>query len=157
MKRKTFNDLVADLEPHIKEIFPWDLEEEIGSSEEILLLDVRCPMEYQAMHINNSINVPRGILETACDYGYEHTVPELVEARDRRVIVICRSGKRSVLATHTMQLLGYKNIVSLKTGLRGWSDSEYPLISIKGQSIEQNRADAYFQDKISPEQVGPRN
>jgi len=157
MKRKTFNDLVADLEPHIREIFPWDLEEEIDSPEDILLLDVRCPMEYQAMHIENSINVPRGVLETACDYGYEHTVPELVEARGRRVIVICRSGKRSVLATHTMQLLGYKNIVSLKTGLRGWSDSEYPLLNIKGNGIDQDKADNYFLDKIGPDQMGPRN
>ncbi len=155
-QRKNFNDLVAELVPHISEIFPWDLVEEQEAGSDLLLLDVRCPLEYQEMHIQGALNVPRGILETACDYGYEHTVPELVEARNRRVVVICRSGNRSVLAAHTMQLLGYENVVSLKTGLRGWNDSEYSLVNFAGRQVEVERADEYFLVKLRPEQVGPR-
>lgn len=61
------------------------------------------------------------------DYGYGETVPELVEARDRRVLVICRSGNRSILAAHTPGQMGFGNVVSLRTGLRGWNDDERPL------------------------------
>lgn len=155
MQRKTFNDLIADLAPHVEEVFPWDVEEELAENRDIVLLDVRCPIEYQTMHIENSINVPRGVLETACDWGYEQTLPELVQARKRRVIVICRSGKRSVLAAHTLQLLGFENVASMKTGLRGWNDSEQPLVTIKGRTVSLDEGDQYFLEKVRPEQLGP--
>ncbi len=157
MTRKNFETLVLETLPDINEIFPWDLKEELENGKDILLLDVRCPLEYQAVHIENSINVPRGVLETACDYGYEHTVPELVEARDRRVVVMCRSGKRSALATYTMQLLGYTDAVSLKTGLRGWNDCEYPLLDTNENQLPLEETDPYFVEKISPEQLGSVN
>ena len=51
--------------------FPWDLIEEIDQGTNPLLLDIRCPREYEGAHIAGSLNVPRGILEVACDYGYE--------------------------------------------------------------------------------------
>ncbi len=154
MARKTFEDLVQELIPRINEIFPWDLIDELEAGHSPILLDVRCPLEYQNMHIKGSLNVPRGILETACDYGYEHTVPELVKARDHRVVTICRSGKRSVLAAHTLQLLGYNDVVSLKTGLRGWNDSEYPLVNHKDTPFPLEVTDAYFVEKITEEQAG---
>ena len=156
MKRKNFNDLVAELAPYVQEIFPWDALDEIESNPDIVLLDVRCPVEFQNMHIENSINVPRGVLETASDWGYEQTLPELVEARDKRVLVICRSGKRSVLAAYTLQLLGYENVVSLKTGLRGWNDSEQELVNPVGRTVSFEEGDVYFQEKVRPEQLGPR-
>lgn len=154
MSRKNFESLVQDVLPQIREIFPWDLQEEIEKGRDVLLLDVRCPVEYQTVHIEGAINVPRGVLETACDYGYEHTTPELVQARDRKVVVICRSGKRSALATYTMQLLGYTDVLSLKTGLRGWNDSEYPLVNQKGELLPLETTDEYFIERITPEQLG---
>jgi len=45
----------------------------------------------------------RGILETACEYGYEETVPELAQARERAVVIVCRSGNRSALVAWVMQ------------------------------------------------------
>lgn len=155
MKRKNFNDLVDEFGAHVKEVFPWDVLEEIEANPDIILLDVRCPMEFQNMHIKNSINVPRGVLETAVDWGYEQTLPELVEARDNRVIVICRSGKRSVLAAYTLQLMGFSDVVSMKTGLRGWNDSEQELVDPAGMTIDLEDGDIYFLEKVSPEQLGP--
>ena len=75
---KRFTELVAEAAERVKELFPWDLEE-IMQEREIMLLDVREPYEYEAMHIEGSINVPRSVLETACEYDYEETQPELVE------------------------------------------------------------------------------
>lgn len=151
-----FDDLVAKALEHIEELFPWDLEEAIKAHPDTLLLDVREPDEFNAMHIRDSINVPRGILESACEYDYEDTVPDLVEARDRDIVVICRSGKRSALAADTMRQLGYTTTKSLKTGLRGWSDYELELITVTGDVIGEDEADDYFTPRLHPDQLSKK-
>jgi rhodanese-related sulfurtransferase len=154
--RKTYKDLVAAVAPEVKESFPWDIVDEQAAGADIMWLDIRCPHEYAEMHIPGSLNVPRGILEIACDYGYEETVPELVEARQRKVVVVCRSGNRSILAAYTMQQLGFEDVVSLKTGLRGWNDYEQPLEDGQGNPVPLEQADDYFIPKLTPEQEGPK-
>jgi rhodanese-related sulfurtransferase len=153
---KRFTDLVAETLPHIREVLPWDLDALRQQHPDLLLLDVREPYEYQAARVDGSLNVPRGILETACEYGYEETVPELVQARNRAVVVICRSGNRSALAARVMQDLGYINVYSLKTGLRGWNDYELPLIRQEGAPLDLDAADDYFMPKLRPDQMPPK-
>ncbi|WP_069471983.1 rhodanese-like domain-containing protein [Candidatus Marithrix sp. Canyon 246] len=138
---KTFNELISDSLQHIEEIFPWDLEGILESNNIPLLLDIREPDEFKALHIKGSFNVPRGILEQSCEYGYHETVAKLVNARDQDVVVICRSGNRSVLAAHTMQLMGYKSVKSLKTGLKGWNDAELALQDIQEQTVDIDYAE----------------
>ncbi len=150
---KTFSQLVAESAKNIDEIFPWDLEEKRDSPP--MLLDIREPYEFDAMHIKDSTNVPRGILETACEYNFEETVPELVEAREHEIVVICRSGNRSIFAAEVMLKMGYKNVVSLKTGLRGWVDYELPLVDANEQEVNEDAADEYFTPKLRPEQISP--
>ncbi|MBK1649314.1 rhodanese-like domain-containing protein [Rhabdochromatium marinum] len=152
---KNFIELIRNCMTDVREIMPWDLEERLQENPELLILDVREPEEYNAMHIVGSINVPRGILESACEWNYEETVPELVQARDRELVVVCRSGYRSVLASHSMQVLGYTNVVSLKTGLRGWKDYEQPLVNGSGQDVDLDDADVYFTPNLRPDQLQP--
>jgi rhodanese-related sulfurtransferase len=147
--------MVAEHASQVEEIFPWDLLDEVDTGATPLLLDIRCPNEFEDARINGSINVPRGILEIAVDYGYEETVPELVEARDRRVVVICRSGNRSVLAAYTLKLMGFTNVASLRTGLRGWNDYEQTLIDEHGNRLELDVVDELFLAKLSQAQLGP--
>jgi rhodanese-related sulfurtransferase len=155
MARKTYRSMVAELSTEVEELFPWDLQEVLQTGQKPLLLDIRCPDEFAAAHIRGSINVPRGILEIAVDYGYEETVPGLVEARDRRVVVICRSGNRSILAAHTLKLMGYNNVVSLRTGLRGWNDYAQALYNSAGELLDPDCVEAQFSPRVSPEQLGP--
>jgi rhodanese-related sulfurtransferase len=151
-----FKDLIERSLARVAEIMPWDLEQRMAQSADLLLLDVREPYEFAAMRIEGSLNVPRGILETACEYGYEETVPELVEARDRDIVIICRSGNRSVLAADIMQQIGYQRVCSLKTGLRGWNDYEQPLVDVEGRQVGFEESDTYFAPRLRPEQLGPR-
>ncbi len=152
---KTFNQLIADALPAIKEIFPWDLEEMLEENPDLMLVDVREADEFEFGHIKNSLSVPRGILETACEWNYAETIPTLVKARKDPVIVICRSGNRSVLAAYTMHLLGYENVYSLKTGVKGWNDSDAPLFDKNGNEVDPDEADAFFNPPISKEQLAP--
>ena len=150
---KKFNELVAESAKNITEIFPWDLEERLHENPSLLLLDIREPYEFEAMHIKNSFNVPRGVLETACEWDYEETVAQLVESRDKEIIVACRSGNRSVFVCEVMQQLGYKNVASLKTGLRGWSDYEQALFDKNEKEVDEDTAIDYFTANIRPDQM----
>ena len=155
MTRETYKSMVAGLTGKVAEIFPWDLAAEMQSGSRPLLLDIRCPHEYALAHIRESINVPRGILESAVDYGYEETVPELVEARERRVVVLCRSGNRSILAAHTLGRMGFTNVASLRTGLRGWNDDEMPLSDAEERRLDPDTVDRLFLARVSEEKLGP--
>lgn len=150
---KKFMDLIEDALKKVDEIFPWDLEEKLKEDNDIVLLDIREPYEFRAMHMKDSINVPRGVLESSCEYNYEETVPDLVDSRNKEIIVICRSGYRSVLGAYTMQLMGYQNVCSLKTGLRGWNDYEQPLVNEQGTIVQPDDGDEYFTPMLSPEQI----
>ena len=154
---RNFLELIKNCLSDIREILPWDLEERLQANPDLLIVDVREPDEFAAMHIAGSLNVPRGILESACEWDYEETVPELVQARDREVVVVCRSGYRSVLAAHSMNVLGYTNVVSLKTGLRGWKDYEQPLVDQDDQPVDLDDADVYFTPRLRPEQMRPKD
>ena len=150
---KTFNDLIADALTEIDELFPWDLEEHLENHPETLLLDIREPDEFDGAHLKNSIHVPRGILEQACEWDYAETIPELVNARERPVLVICRSGNRSVLAALTMKLLGFKNLMSLKMGVKGCNDSDIALINKAGEVADPDWADEFFNPKVRDDQL----
>jgi rhodanese-related sulfurtransferase len=153
---KNFLGLISDCLVDVKEIMPWDLDERMAANPNLLVVDVREPYEYDAMHIEGSIPAPRGILESACEWDYEETIPELVKAREREVVVVCRSGYRSVLAAFSMHLLGFRNVVSLKTGLRGWNDYEQPLVDKSGLPVDIELADDYFTPKLQEDQLSPK-
>lgn len=153
---KKFIDLLKDCLPDIEECFPWEVAALQAQHPDLLLVDVREPYEYAAMHLSGSLLVPRGVLESAVEYDYEETEPELVQARQRPVLLICRSGNRSVLAAKTLKLLGFERPISLKTGLRGWNDAELPLVDVAGVTVAPEAADAYFTPKLRPEQLAPK-
>ena len=153
---KTFAQLVNEQLGAVQEVFPWDVEERLDKGEAPMLLDIREESEFSAMRIAGSLNVPRGILESACEYDYEETVRELVEARDREVVIRCRSGNRSVLAAVTMQIMGYNKVASLKPGLRGWNDYELELVDAAGITVNIDQADEYFTTHLRPDQMSPK-
>jgi len=152
---KTFNDFISDIKENVTEIFPWDLEE-ILESRTPFLLDVREASEFDAMHLKNSVNVPRGILETACDFDYDETIPDLAGNHEQEIIVICRSGNRSILAADTMLRMGFKNIVSLKTGVRGWNEYDQTLVDNENQIIDPDLAEEFLKTKLRDDQLSPK-
>jgi rhodanese-related sulfurtransferase len=154
---KRFNDLVAAILHEIRELMPWDVDEKLAATTAPLLVDIREPAEFSAMHIAGSLLVPRGILESACEYDYEETVPELVEARERELILVCRSGNRSALAASTLQQLGYRQVYSMKTGLRGWNDYELPLVDGIGRTVPVEEADEFFTTRLRADQRRPQS
>lgn len=149
---KRYKDLVADALQRVVEVQPWDLGRRLENLP--LLIDVREPAEFFALHIPGSINVPRGILEQSCEWNYDETVPELASGRGREIVVICRSGYRSVLAADVMRQMGFEHVTSLRSGVRGWNDAELPLVSLAGDLVDADDADEILMSRVRPEQRG---
>lgn len=152
-----FIEKIRHLLKDVKEIMPWDLEEQLKDQPQTLILDVREPDEFAKMHIEGSLNIPRGILESACEWDFEETIPELVEARDREVVIVCRSGHRSLLSAWSLQVLGYTKVSSLQTGLRGWNDYEGPTVDQQGKAVDLDDVDVMFTVKLREDQLRPRS
>ncbi|MFO1218367.1 MAG: rhodanese-like domain-containing protein [Burkholderiaceae bacterium] len=153
---KTFADLLADAARRVREIMPWDLAERMARPGAPLLLDVRESAEFAQAHIDGALNVSRGVLEAACEWDYDDTMPALAGARDRAIVVMCRSGQRSLLAADVMQELGFRDVVSLKTGVRGWNDFDQPLVDGTGRVVDGDTAQAVLAPRVRPDQRRPR-
>ena len=86
----------------------------------IIILDVRTPQEYQEGHISNAINIPVQILGQQLD--------KLKNFKDKKILVYCRSGHRSAIASQILDRAGFKNVNNLKGGLFEWKTSGLPLV-----------------------------
>lgn len=153
---RSYSDLITDAMRRITEIQPWDLRTQLARERPPLVLDVREPDEFARAQIPGSINVPRGVLEQACEWDYEETVPALAARQVGAIVVVCRSGNRSVLAADVMLQLGFADVTSLKTGVRGWNDFEQPLIDGAGRAVDGNAAEALLAPNPRPEQRRPK-
>lgn len=109
---KTFQDLVAEAKNEIREISISDLKNQLMQRQDLVLLDVREPTDYQGAHIPGAINLPRGLLELDID--------EMVPNQDQPIVAYCGGGSRSALAAQTLQAMGYENVYSLAGGYKGW-------------------------------------
>ena len=152
---KCYDDLVADALTRVQEIMPWDLSRMLAAGNKPLLLDVREPAEYALLHIPGSINVPRGVLEQSCEWDYDETVPALAIGRDVSLVLICRSGKRSVLAADMLLRMGFDKVVSLRTGVRGWNDYEQPLVNARLETMDADAVDMLLAPRLRAEQRKP--
>ena len=151
-----YDDLVAEALTRVKEIMPWDLSRALAEGKKPILLDVREAVEFDSLRLPGSINVPRGVLEQSCEWDYDETVPVLAASREQEIVVICRSGKRSVLAADMMRRMGFTNVVSLKTGVRGWSDYEQPMTNANGETLDADDGDVLLAPRVRHEQHKPK-
>jgi rhodanese-related sulfurtransferase len=153
---KRYADLLSDAQTRVREIMPWDLSDRLARGDPPLVVDVREPDEFAALRIAGSVNVPRGVLEQACEWDFDVTLPQLAGGRELEIVVLCRSGTRSLLAADVMQVMGFARVASLKTGLRGWNDYEQPLVDAAGARVDSDVADGLLSPPVRPEQRAPK-
>lgn len=153
---KRLDELLAEARSRVPEWMPWDLQARWPSDPAVLVLDVREPAEFAAAHIEGSLHVPRGVLEQACEWDFDDTVPALASGRQaREVVVVCRSGNRSLLAALTLLDMGFERVASLRTGVRGWNDAEQPLVDDAGRPVDGDTAEHLLTARVRPDQRRP--
>ena len=71
--------------------------------------------------------------------GYlEFNIEQFIPNKKTKVVVVCCSGRRSVLAALTMKNLGYKNVSYLQGGVKAWLKAGFPLDTVYGELYLKN-------------------
>lgn len=93
-------------EKHITETSQEELEN-------VVLVDVRTPFEFNEGHLDNSVNI---------DWLGDDFVSEFEKiSKDETIYLYCKSGARSANATKYLDSLGYKDVYNLKGGYIAYS------------------------------------
>ena len=95
----------------MKSITPTELEQWRTAGEDFQLIDVREPFEAQIASIGGEL-IPLA------------TLPDHIAkvAKDKKVVVHCRSGKRSAQAIAFLVSQGFDNLYNLEGGILAYSD-----------------------------------
>lgn len=99
------------------------LRELLASTPDVLLLDVREPVEHAAGAIDGSTLVPLGRLFDAARTG---SLAGTIPATDGPVVAYCAHGIRSARALSLLQAHGYPHAVHLAGGYEAWLSSVAP-------------------------------
>ena len=107
---------VNDTYPAPREITVEDLKKRLDQGEDLFILDVRNPEEYQICRLPGSTLLP---------------LPEMPQRfaevpKDREVVVHCKSGMRSAKAIGFLMQHGYDKLKNLKGGILAWAASIDP-------------------------------
>jgi rhodanese-related sulfurtransferase len=89
------------------------------SSEDLVLLDVREPWEFQAAHIQGSTLMPMGDVPSR---AFQELDPEA------HIVAICHHGVRSMNVSVWLRNQGFENAQSLRGGIDAWSAEVDPAI-----------------------------
>jgi len=102
-----------------QEIEPTELKKKIDNHENIFILDVRTPQEYDAWKLSYEnhqnpklIPVDRLFLN---DSNLLREIP-----KDKEIVTLCAHGNRSMMAARLLNQLGY-NVKSVRGGMAGWN------------------------------------
>ena len=90
-----------------------------------LVLDVREESESRLGHILNATLIPLGKLK--------ERIGELEKYREQPIVVICRSGNRSVPACSMLGKSGFNQAYNLTGGIIAWQKANLPLEKATGK------------------------
>jgi molybdopterin/thiamine biosynthesis adenylyltransferase/rhodanese-related sulfurtransferase len=105
----------APMQNGIPQITPVELKRRLDAGEEVFVLDVREPHEYQIVNIGAPL-IPLGDL------------PNRLNELDpnREIVIHCKSGGRSQRAAEFLQKSGFNNVVNLAGGITAWATDVDP-------------------------------
>lgn len=119
-------DLVARTRAQVKTIDLAAFKSALEARAAGLVVDVREPEEYRSGHVPGAINIPRGVIELAI---WAHVgFPDSTDF-GKRITLYCGSGVRCILATKTLQDLGFTNAVAVDMRIADWANAGYPLVT----------------------------
>ena len=95
-----------------EQITPEEAKKIMDSGEEHIILDTREQDEYDEGHIAGAILIPYTEIENKAE--------EMLPDKDKLILVYCRSGRRSKIASESLANLGYTNVKEFG-GIIDWS------------------------------------
>ncbi len=120
--------LMEEAKKVLEPISPKDFFTLVDEDEvDFIQLDVRENNQYGHGEIFalNTVKLTRGYVE--------YKVEQKIKNKNRKIIVVCCSGKRALLAAKTMIDLGFTDVSYLEDGVNGWLNAGYPLDTVFGE------------------------
>lgn len=114
-----FLKLVEQVRKRIKECTVADAQARLAQGMQFHFIDVREDHEFLIDHATGARHLGKGIIER----DIETAIPD----KNASIILYCGGGYRSVLVADTLQLMGYKNVLSLVGGIKALRDAGFPL------------------------------
>ena len=102
----------------VKDITPLELQARLAAAEPPVVLDVREPWELEVAQLPGTLNIPMNELPPR--------LPELDP--NRELVVMCRSGGRSMQVAQFLDRQGFRSVANLKGGILAWSQDVDPSI-----------------------------
>jgi sulfur-carrier protein adenylyltransferase/sulfurtransferase len=102
---------------HVPEITPLELKQRLDRGDDLFILDVREPHEFQICNLNGHL-IPLGELP--------RRVHELDSSNE--IVAHCRSGKRSAEAVDFLRKAGFRKVHNLRGGILSWSTEVDPSV-----------------------------
>lgn len=116
-----FLELVSEAKSRIQECSVEQVHQKQDAQEFFYLVDVREESEWQAGHIPGAIHISKGILER----DIENRIPD----KQADIVLYCGGGYRSALSADNLQKMGYTQVKSMDSGIKGWREAGYPEVS----------------------------
>jgi len=110
---KSVMELVQAAKSMINEINIQQANEMITNGS--IILDVRELLEFETGHMPNAHHISRGLLEFMIGNNTHF------QNKDASIVVYCKTGGRSALATQSLVQLGFTNVHSILGGFDEWS------------------------------------
>lgn len=86
---------------------------------DIVVLDVRTPAEFAAGHVPGARNISHDQLEAR--------LAEISDLREKRVVLYCRSGRRTLLAEDVLRKAGFAKLMHLDGDYLAWEAQQRPI------------------------------
>lgn len=112
-----FLKVVEEAKQHVRETDVPTVKRRMDAGEKLNLVDVREESEWAQGHIPGACHLSKGIIER----DVEGAIPD----KDAEIILYCGGGFRSALAAENLQKMGYKNVLSMDGGWRGWKEAGF--------------------------------
>ena len=87
--------------------------EVLAQDETVVLLDCREPHEYELVHLPNSLLLPTSV--------FLQEAHRLQAVRERRILVLCHHGVRSLGVTQWLREQGFPQVQSVSGGIDAWA------------------------------------
>ena len=94
-----------------------ELKQRIDLGQDVQLIDVREPWEFQIAQIGGKLIPQNDVANRLAEID-----------RDREVVVHCRSGARSQRIAELLKQAGYPRVVNVAGGILAWSDEIDPTV-----------------------------
>jgi phage shock protein E len=113
----SYEDLVSEAKAETEQTDADTVHDALVCGEDIAIVDVREPDEYEQAHLPEAKHIPRGMLELRA--------AEELPDKKARIVTHCNAGGRGSLAAKTLQEMGYTNVANMEGGLNARRERGY--------------------------------